>query len=52
MNHLFAPGFVSRVISHGVFSMSIGKSQFPHKFMNLCFVLVTFENKLTELWGS
>jgi hypothetical protein len=31
---------------------SFCKSQFPHKFVNLFFILVIVKDKLTDLWGS
>ena len=31
---------------------SFGKSQFPHKSVNLSFILVIVKNELTDLWGS
>ena len=34
-----------------VFMKSIGKSQFPHKSVNLFFTLAIIKDKLTDLWG-
>ena len=34
------------------FLKSFCKSQLPHKFVNLSFVITNIQNKLTDLWGS
>ena len=39
-------------MSHEVFMNSFCKSQFPHKSVNLFFILVTIKDKLTDLCGS
>ena len=39
-------------ISHKVFMMFSCKSQFPHKSVNLLFILVTMKDQLTDLWGN
>jgi hypothetical protein len=39
-------------ISHKVCLKSFCKNQFPHKFVNLFFVLVIVKDKLTDLWGG
>ena len=39
-------------ISHTVFLKSVCKSQFPHKSVNLFFISVIEQDKLTDLWGS
>jgi len=31
---------------------SVCKSQFPHKFVNLFFILALMKAKLTNLWGN
>ena len=41
-----------QLISHNVFIMSFCKSQFPHKSVNLLFVLVIVKDELMDLWGS
>ena len=40
------------IIPHSVFKSSFCKSQFPHKFINLFFILELVKIKLTDLWGS
>ena len=45
-------GLWSDLISHKVFRTSFCKSQFPHKSVNLFFILVIVMDKLTDLWGS
>ena len=35
-----------------LFSMSFCKSQSPHKFVNLSYMLVIVKDKLTDLWES
>ena len=40
------------LISHTVLLKSFCRSQFPHKFVNLFFILVIVKGKLTDLWGS
>ena len=42
----------SEFISHEVFFKSFCKSQFPHKSVNLFFILVIVKDRLTDLWGS
>jgi len=42
----------TRFISHEVFLTSFYKSQFLQKFVELFFILVIVEDKLTILWGS
>ena len=42
------PDVGPKLISHKVF----WKSQFPHKSVNLLFILVVIKDKLTDLWGS
>ena len=39
-------------ISQEVFIKSFGKSQFPHKFGNLSFIIINTKNKLTDLCGN
>jgi len=41
-----------RFISHKVLLKPFCKSQFPHKSVNLFFILVIVKDKLTDLWGS
>ena len=43
---------LNTLISHKVFLKSFCKSQFPHKFVNLFFILIKVTDKLTDLWGS
>ena len=38
--------------SDTTFFKSFCKSQFPHKYVNFFFILVTVKDKLTDLWGS
>jgi hypothetical protein len=38
-----------QVISQNVFMKSFGNNQFPHKSVNLFFILVTMKDKLTPL---
>jgi len=38
--------------SHILFIKSFCKSQFPHKFVNIFFILVKVKDALTDLWGS
>ena len=57
-------GWRNRARAHTVFTCPCGfhltesvyqvgcKSQFPHKSVNLIFMLVITKNKLTDLWGS
>jgi len=40
------------LISQKVFLKSFCKSQFPHKSVNLFFILVIVKDKLTDLWVS
>ena len=40
------------LISHKVFVKLFCKRQFPHKFVNLFFILVIVKDKLTDLWGG
>ena len=42
--------FSSYLISHKMFIKAFLKSQFPHKFVNLFFILVLAKDKLTDLW--
>jgi len=42
----------TRFISQKVFIKSFGKSQFPHKSVNLFFILVIVKDTLTDLWGG
>ena len=42
----------NEIISHEVFLKSFRKSHFPHKSVNLFFILVMVKDKLTDLWGS
>ena len=44
-------GVASDLISHKVFLKSFCKSQFPHKSVNLFFILVIMKDELTDLWG-
>ena len=46
----WSPG--AEFISHKVVLTSIFKSRFPHKSVNLFFILVIVKDKLTDLWGS
>jgi len=39
-------------ISQKLFLESLCKSQFPHKSVNLSFILVNIKNKLTDLRGN
>ena len=39
-------------ISHKAFLESFGKNRFPHKSVNLFFILVIVKNKMTDLRGS
>ena len=39
-------------IPHIEFFQSFRKSQFPHKSVNLFFILVIVKDKLTDLWGG
>ena len=39
-------------ISQNCFTMSFGKSQFPHKSVNIFFILVMIKDKLTDLSGN
>jgi len=39
-------------LSHTVFLKSFCKSRFPHKSVNLFFILVIVKDKLTDMWGS
>ena len=39
------------LISHKVFLQQFNKSQCPHKSVNLFFILVIVQEKLTDLWG-
>jgi len=50
MHEAVAP--ICPFISHKVFSKSFCKSQFPHKSINLFFILVIVKGKLTYLWGN
>ena len=43
--HLWSGTFISQT----VFMKSFGKSQFPHKSVNVFFKLVNIEDKLTNL---
>ena len=45
-------GYVHDVISQQVFIKSFSKSQFPHKFVNLFFILVMIKDKSTNLYGN
>ena len=40
------------LISQKVFIRSFRKSQFPHKFVNLYFILVIINDELTDLCGN
>ena len=40
------------LISHKVFIKSFSKIQFPHKSVNLFFILVIVKDKLTNLYGN
>ena len=42
----------SAFIAHKVFSTSFCKSQFPHKSVNLFFILAIVKDTLTDLWES
>jgi len=42
----------STFISHKGILKSLCKSQFPHKFVNVFFILLIVKDKLTDLWGS
>ena len=39
-------------ISHKVFLKSFCRSQFPHKSVNLSFIITNIKNKLTDLCGN
>ena len=39
-------------ISHKVSLQSFCTSQFPHKSVNLFFILLVAKDKFTDLWGS
>ena len=39
-------------ITHRAPLMSLCKSQFPHKSVNLFFILVIVKDKFTDLWGG
>ena len=43
---------VTKLISQKVFIQSFRKSQFPHKFVNMFFILVEFTDKMTNWWGN
>ena len=48
-----SPGGIAHVfISHNVFSNSLIKSEFLQKSVDLFFILVVVQDKLTDLWGS
>ena len=40
------------IVSQEVFIKSFGKSQFPHKSVNLSSVINNIKNKLTDLCGN
>ena len=40
------------LISQKVFTKSFCKSQFPHKSVNVSFIITNFDNTLTDLCGS
>ena len=40
------------IISHQVSLTLFCKSQFPHKSVDLFFILVIVKDKLADLWGS
>jgi len=42
----------STFVLQKVFIQSFCKGQFPHKFVNLSFIITNMENKLTDLWGN
>jgi hypothetical protein len=46
------PLHADRFISHKVLLKSCCKSQFPHKSVNLFFILVIVKDMLTILWGG
>ena len=43
---------LSVLISHKVSIKSFGKSQFPHKSVNLSFIITDIKNKSTDLCGT
>ena len=43
---------LQQVMSHKVFLMWFFKSQFPHKSVNLSFILVIIKDELTNLWEN
>ena len=49
--HLLAL-FPGTLISRRVVLKSFCKREFPHKSVNLFFILVIVKDKLTDLWGS
>jgi hypothetical protein len=44
--------YASKLISQKAFIKSFCQSQFPHKFVNLFFVLEDTKNELTDLCGN
>ena len=50
--HARAPRRLTGLISHNVFIRSVLKGQFPHKFVNLSFMITNVKNKLTDLRGN
>jgi hypothetical protein len=42
-------GYVPGLTAHKVFLKLFGKSQFPHKSVDLFFLFVTIQNRLTDL---
>ena len=49
---MFGSGHVTRLVSQKVFVKSSCRSRFPHKSVNLFFILAIINKKLTDLWGN
>jgi hypothetical protein len=52
LNGDFNPVHVSDWAARQVFLKSSCKSQFPHKYVKVFFILVIVKDKLTGLWGG
>jgi hypothetical protein len=50
--NLFADLFIRARISQKMFTQLFCKGHFPHKSVNLFFILVIMQDKVTDLWGS
>ena len=55
LNRLFADFDAARVevhevVSRKVFTKSVFKSQFPHRFVNVFSILVIVKPKMTDVW--